>query len=366
MAASQTIPAPVWFIKRNISPEISRIEQKIYQALKQDPAFEGMALPAVKEHSGQAFLVESCGTTLADCLHSGTYSSTEKMRADFEGYLECVTRARTRVNQVIATTITPEEKEFLINYHHQKLRSSLYESTGEEVSEAELKTNYWAYRLMNALGFYDAQFKEAYTNIIGAKLEHYTIKFGQWLSDNTLRNNASPDGKTVVPFDFNSIKFGPMQIDDAAVAGLYLLAGPLAIYRSPPEIDTLVHKLQEWKGKEYDAEYSPAFFAAAFHENAVIAGYRTKTAQKLLAEIERIGIVTRNSGFEFRSCFDEIEYHHDVPVLISRYLPKALVSTDEEYGQLGWIADTISHNTFAQRSLMMLSPAWGPIMRVTN
>ncbi len=371
MAITQATPiencGKVIFIKRGSIPEINDIEGRIYAALADEPRLKAMEIDTARAviHDENTLLVEGSGRTLIDYLHYGSDKTLEELRERFELFLEKNVRARAIVNDVIGRTLTPDDQSFLGKYHLQRLCHSMQQLTGREFPEEEVRSHFWAYRLMNALGFYDAQFKESYTNLIGAKLDHYTTKFGQWLSDNTLRNNASPDGKTVVPFDFNSIKFGPMQIDDAAVAGLYLLAGPLAIYCSPPEIDALILKLQEWKGKEPDAEYSQAFLAAAFHENAVIAGYRTKTAQKLIAEIEQKGTVTRNSGFEFRSCFDEIEYHHDVPILISDNLPNALVKT-EESAQLSWIADTISHNTFARRSLMMLSPAWGPIMRVTN
>lgn len=353
------------FLKSN-DPRISDIESRIYTALGNAPELEtlGVKMPAQKVSEDGKLQVEYCGRTLMDYVHSGEEGITE-LRARFEGFLEQNIKVRGVVNRTIHQTLTEEDKLFLQEYHLQKLVSGLEKQFGKAFEKQEVKDNFWAYRVMNAIGHYDEEFKRIYTENMGKRLDQYAERFGTWLSDNTLRNNATPDGITLIPFDFDSIKYGPRQMDDGAFAGMYCFDGPLGMYHSVDEVRKMVEDIQQMQGREADPEYFDAFLLCAIHENAVIAGYRTKKTKQLLKEMEQKG-VSPELAFEFRHNFDEIEYHSAAADLIWRSCSRQLVADEEKRREFSGVIWKIDEKTFGQRCPMMFSPAYQKAIWVTD
>ncbi len=356
------------YLKRAHSSEISTIEAKIYSSLNEDAILQemGVYIAKAKALDSHTLAVTDCGKTLADYLHSGHYELHE-LREMFTAFLESNIRVRKRVNEVIGQTLSPKDKTFLHQYHLDRLVSSMQEVSANpnKITTEEVQLHFYAYRIMNALGIYGDQFKKAYTDLIGSRLEANSLQFGQFISDNTLRNNTSPDGKTVIPFDFNSIKFGPKQIDDAVIAGQYLFEGPLAIYRTKDEALKLINSLHQIHGgPETAEEYLSAFVLSCFHENHVIRGYRTRSARNFMQSDKPF---TTEEYLAFRKNFDEIEYHESAAINMLEQFPEVFVgplsegktepnsAQSEHRKKMEYIVETISNHTF-HRVQFLLSP----------
>jgi hypothetical protein len=240
--------------------------------------------------------------------------------------------------------LSEEQKDFLQEYDFNKLKAGLTQQFGREFDSQDVRENYWAYRVMNATGIDDSNFKERYTATVGKRLDYFTKKFGSWISNNTFYNNAVSSDKKLVPFDFNSIKYGPRQIDEAGLAGMFCFDGPVAIYHSLEEVKQMVSKIQQIS-KNNDPEYLEAFMLCTFHEHAVMAGYKYKMTEQLIESVEDIDKMKASTAFNIWSSFDEIEYLSSVTSLIARnYGPKI------EHGQeLSGLAYEISGATFGKR-----------------
>ncbi len=253
----------------------------------------------------------------------------------------------------------------------------------KEVSAEDMEAHFWAYRVMNAVGVYDAQFKERYTRLMGAKIEGLLPKYGSWLQDNCLRNNASPDGKVMIPFDFNSLQYGLRQMDETGMSGLYLFNGPLAVFTSAAEcVDFMALRARE-QGYEKDVdEYVQGYLLSVVHQNALLAGYRTQDTRRLCGEFMPLKeeVKTRREELEaieepvsrfvrgsvlnqkvqqlnaarqtFHQAFDEIDYQQTACVQTLRGwngVVNRIASTRQDFEDAQYIEGFISHNTFGQR-----------------
>jgi len=213
------------YVKTQI-PELSSIETSIYDALVNDSVLreKGLQLSSPQRINDSTFAIPDYGPNLM-FLVNHPLTEREDYLPQFEDYLYKGLEVRHRVNELIGTTLSEEQKQFLLKHDLDKLKEGLDQKFGHQFDIEDIRDNYWAYRVMNATGISDLDFKERYTATIGKRLDYFTQKFGSWISNNTLYNNAvSPDNK-VLPFDFNSIKYGPRQIDEAGLAGMFCFDG---------------------------------------------------------------------------------------------------------------------------------------------
>jgi len=311
------IDGKTWFRKQNPSQEITDIELKIYKALKADSMLQqqGVPIPEARVDTQEStILVEDCGTTLDNYLHLWQYGSIAEMRLEFTKFLDAFVPVRSRVNKVINDVLTDPDKEFLKDYAFERPLGPMTKiAPGAGITKEDIKRNYWAYKIMASCGKYDEEFKHAYTRVIGKKLDGLLEKYGAWTSDASLRNMAV-GSDAVVPFDFNSIKFNPHQMDFAPSLGLYLFHGPLETCRTDEERREKVEWLQYFNDPEANNEdYFKAFIISSFHHNLMVAANRGKQAKKifesLATEYETKSLYDPAKHMNCWMAFDEIDYH---------------------------------------------------------
>lgn len=346
-----------WYVKENPSARVNQLEYRLYQALAQDPTLQraGVSMPAVQLGTEETILfVEDQGKTLSNALHTpGRYTDFDF----FATVLKNTLAVRGVVRDVINRTLTDDDKTFLYTDKVERLRGSMQKiAPGQAFDLQEVVDHYWAYRAMNALGGYNEQFKQWYTECVGARIERFMPRYGSWLTDNCLRNNAVDDQGNVVPFDFNSIGFGLKQMDEAGIVGLYIFDGPLGQYSEPEKRDEILASLSAEDDSPDDSK--EAFLLSCVHQNVLLAGYRTQEAKAKLRELEAIvatgKLFTRSQYQPFKTAFDEIDYHHAAGYQALQWLKEG-----EEDAQVRYALDNIkgvfTHYTFGQRTPMMLS-----------
>ena len=338
-----------WYKKRNRDSRLTDLELRIYNALHSDRTiqFMGIEIPEIQMEDG-ALLVRNAGTTFAAVLNSSAYRSL----AD-EKVLYRIIQVRAAVNTVVNRTLTDEDKVYLAATQRTALVQSA-QKINPTVTEQDVARHYWAYRMMNALGIFDEQFKDNYTEVIGKRIDALLSKYGSWCTDNYVRNNVVCSDGSIIPFDFNSIRFGLRQFDDATIAGLYVFAGPLAVNASPEKRLETMRKLQEVHGLLADDDYLPAFLLSCIHANGIIAGYRTR-------DIKKAG--PGDNPLDFAYSFEEIETYQTTAVMPIREFGHALVKTDDELEKLSHIASVITHYTFGQRLLTLMGRTAPPRAR---
>lgn len=355
-----------WFVKRNSSSQITEIELRIYRALFEDSVLSdrGVSIPRVKRgNDPQLLLVENCGQTLEHFLHLSEEADAKKAR--FEELLERLVPMRSRVNDILNTMLTCTDKDFLQALQLEKTFGAARRIDPREatITHQDVETHFWAYRAMNALGIFDEKFKNAYSRLIGEKIQKYLPKYGQWISDNCIRNNTSSNGIDVTPIDFNNITYGLRQMDEAAVTSLCLFPGPAEIFVSKEEREEYIAQLQvRHRPSEYDADYLPAFLLSAVHQHVRFAGYRTREMRAWKNELDRQWSVQkkveRQTAHAFRKAFDEIEYHHTPAIQILQQYPSLFTSSSSDQRNeqdLYCIEQKIHEATFTQRVLNLFS-----------
>jgi len=349
------IRGKTWFRKRNPDTMLNDIEFRIYRALRRSFDY----IPRVVQESPTTLLVEGAGTTFADVMNSPAHERLASL-----DILYRTIKARCDVNRVVNRVLTDEDKAYLTQIQREKLLASV-RKRNPKVDGDELVNNYWAYRMMNALGIHNEKFKEAYTETIGARIDSLMEKFGSWRTDNYTRNNVVTADGIVIPFDFNSVRYGLSQMDTATIAAHYVLAGPLAIATEGEQRESALKKLAELEGYDPDdPDYVKAFFVGSIHANGLIAGYRTRECRerrdKIVSAYKR-GITSEQEAqaildeyLALRYAFEDIDYYQSVVAIpINRHLN--LVAGRDEIDNLRRIEEGITHNSFGQRMLILMS-----------
>ncbi len=352
-----------YFLKRNDDERVTDLEVRMYDALRADSGLRasGVRIPTTLAGPDAAsFYVEDCGPTYSDHLHSG------EGEADLGSlsYAQNLVSVRADVSAVVNSALTSSDKEYLTARAQEQLRERTAQLMGYVVDDSELEKHKWAYRVMGALGITDNAFKELYTSTVGSVLDSGHAKYGTWLTDNCIRNNAiGKDGVGVIPFDFNSLRYGLKQMDEGAMLGMYLFNSTVEL--SELDGQELVRSVCGTVDGMLDTEYHDLLMASMFHTNAMHAGYRTQDSRELFAslvhDVERGYIRTRDPEFleqyfEFRTAFDEIEINSSIVSFIAR----------GEYGSFGegkgWdvnkLDQAITQATFGRRFPFVCHPLY--------
>lgn len=345
--------------KQNPTAELADIEFRIYEALwnLQDLGF---VLPRVQRDSDPRVLyVEDAGTTFSDLMNSPAY---ERL-VDLDVLYKTI-QARSRVNAVVDTILTERDKAYLTQMQQEKLLQTARKRQ-PSVSEKDVAEHYWAYRMMNALGISDDKFKETYTATIGAKIDTLLPQFGKWCTDNYTRNNVvTADGK-VIPFDFNSIRYGLSQMDTAPIAAHYILGSSLTRVAHQETQRDIISKLAELEGYADDSKYTTSFLVSSIHANGLIAGYRTQECRKRRDTI----VSAYNAGLRsqaevqslldeylaFALAFEDIDHYQTAAVRPLTCHGAALSFPSQEEEKLLYLSDTLTRVTFGQRILIKMS-----------
>ena len=357
LGQTQSPDGKMWYVKQNPREELTDIEFRIYRAARE---VLGIRVPEVLRCDNPTILmVEDAGTSLENMLH--TSQELMQKREEFTQFLTQNIAVRSELNKIIQGTLTITDQQFLLEYNSERLLRSMKQWVSEDtiITMQDIHTHFWAYRVMNAIGVYDESFKEAYTQLIGSKIETLLPKYGSWLQDNCLRNNASPDGKIVMPFDFNSLQYGLRQMDETGMSGLYLFHGILGVFDSAEKRDGFIEERAIQCGYEgyEEEEYREGYILSVVHQQVLLAGYRTQEAKYLKRELQsqqqELGGIKRGTVIAFRSAFDEIDYHQASCVQAFRECSEVFISKPEERKLLGNIDAFITHYTFGQRVGMM-------------
>src|SRR3989338_231806 len=274
-----------WFKKRNPTPELTDIEFRIYEALGDALSLECMVPTTWKDLSDPCVLyVQDVGSSLADdlVLHPQRIEDAFVLPS----YLMRVVKVRAAVNIAINDVLTAEDKVYLT----ERQKTSLFHAAQKRapgVTEEDLHRHFWAYRAMHALDIHDEQFKKTYTRVLGDRIEAHMPRYGMWVADNALRNNAlhldDAGFLTVIPFDFNCIRYELRQMDEAAVTAIHLFPA----FQEPNTV------LLNWSQKRYRNEtgdvgedYLSAYAVGAFHKQFMLVGYRTQEMLALHSAID--------------------------------------------------------------------------------
>jgi hypothetical protein len=332
-----------WYRKTNPSLQLNDIEWRIYRALHAEMS----GSPQVIWEAPTRILVEDVGTTFADI-----FNSPRCMELASLDILYKTIEARVKVNDIVNRTLSEEDKTFLTAMQKRKLLASV-KKREPTVTEEDIAKHYWAHRMMNALDIYDEKFKEVYTETVGSRIDALLGKYGQWRTDNYIRNNVVTREGFVIPFDFNSIRYGLQQMDTATVAALYVTGGPLAIATTSEQRAEVFRKIRESEGLEDDPEYREAYLLSSIHANGIIAGYRLQECKKWKDEIlkdfkEKDGVYGEKY-LAFRRAYDEIDTYQTAAVQ-----PIYLLRNGDNLADFNLIGETITHNTFGQRMLTMM------------
>ena len=357
----------LFYVKKNPNAQLTDIEFRIYQNACQELG-EVYPIPQVfLGRDNTILVVEDVGTSLETILHRP--EELQQTRESFTDFLEQNLNVRLALNKVINKTLTLEDQQFLMRYNRDRLVSSIKKIMPEEKGmsledlEQDIELHFWAYRVMNAIGVYDEEFKLAYTRVIGSKIDGLVAEGGTWLQDNCLRNNASPDGKILIPFDFNSLQYGLPQMDEAGMSGMYLFNGILGVYDTPEERNAFIasraRAMGESVGSDSDEKFWQGYILSVVHQNALLAGYRTQEAKRLCDEVldqkakgDPSVVDTDNA---YRSAFDEVEYQHSAAVEPLRVWNgcREAFGLDVEK-DIQYVDGFITHHTFGQRIGMMM------------
>ncbi len=351
-----------FYIKQNPNAQLTDIECRIYTAAREELG-EQYPIPEVFRGSDQQILVvEDVGNSLENILH--TPGEIEQTREQFTNFLGQNLKVRSALNGVINQTLRVDDQQFLMEYNRAKLFASVKKIAPNDrgITLEDMEEHFWAYRVMNAVGVYDEQFKQDYTAVIGSKIDAILAnRGGTWLQDNCLRNNATSDGRTMIPFDFNSLQYGLPQMDEAGMSGLYLFNGILGVYETAAEREDFIAKRAASVGEELNS-YKLGYIVSVIHQNALLAGYRTQEArlnvEKLVEEKKQLGGYKRDTYHAFQKAHDEIEYQSSAAVEAIRAYQGLLTNTSEERQMLRNIESFITHNTFGQRLPMAMQVMW--------
>ncbi|MFA6888094.1 MAG: hypothetical protein WC254_01205 [Candidatus Woesearchaeota archaeon] len=343
-----------WFLKRNPTKEMTDLELRIYEALRSDNTIRSMniVIPEVEQEDDTSFLVMDAGTTFADILNSPAH---DRLANDHVLYRSIEVRAA--VNAVVNQILTVDDKVYLAVTQRKALLQKA-QQLSSEVTEADVTAHLWAYRMMNALGISDHKFRDIYTEVIGKRIDAMLPKYGMYCTDNFSRNIVVGSDGSIIPFDFNSIRYGLRQFDDASIAGLYIYAGELAVNAEQEDRPIVMRKLQEVQGLSADEDYDHAFFIANIHANGIIAGYRTKEIIERANGLRKLTrLNTRDEAEEylqFKRAHDEIEYYQSA-VVASLWGSNPIVTLGYELDKLRYIVSTISSHTFGKRVCVLSS-----------
>ena len=358
-----------FYVKQNPDVRLTDIEFRIYTAA-QERLGEQYPIPEVfRWEDPTIILVEDVGESLEHILHRPC--ELQQTREQFTDFLTQNLQVRGALNSVINQTLTVQDQQFLMEYNRAKLLASVKKIAPDEkgICAQDMEAHFWAYRVMNALGVYDEQFKAAYTAVIGSKIDGLLAKRGgTWLQDNCLRNNASPDGKLLIPFDFNSLQYGLQQMDETGMTGLYLFNGMLVVYDTPAKRKEFMTKRAQESGcrttEEVD-EYMQGYVLSVIHQNALLAGYRTQEArlhcEELLVQKEQLGGYRRETYYAFRSAFDEIDLQQPACVEAMHSwngVVDRIALNEQDRENVRNVEGFITHHTFGQRL-----PMWMKVMK---
>lgn len=358
-----------FYVKQNPHAQLTDIEFRIYQEAGQVLGGEYPIPEVFRGKDPTVIVVEDAGESLENILH--TPGELQQTREQFTSFLAQNMEVRGKLNLVINQTLTIEDQQFLLEYNRAKLVSSLKRIAPEatEITPQDIEEHFFAYRVMNACGVYDLKFKEAYTAVIGSKIDRLLQRSrGTWLSDNCLRNNASPDGKRMIPFDFNSLQYGLPQMDEAGMSGLYLFNGVLGVYDSAAEREEFIAARATENGcssEEEIREYTQGYVLSVVHQNALLAGYRTQEArlncEELVVQKKQLGGYRRETHGAFQKAHDEIEYQHSAciePLRPWNGVTNYFAQTEEDRKNVQIVDQFITHNTFGQRIGMAMQVMW--------
>lgn len=355
--------------KQNSDPYITNLEYRIYTALAADGDFAWEApVPSVELDSDPTVLyIEDLGMSLGDALHFGT-----KHNIADPAFLLRTVKIRAGASHVINRTLTEDDKAYLISTQRDALRASIERLSGASVSDADLATHHWAYRMLQAIGIYNEEVRDAYTTLIGSKIDAFMPLYGQWNADNCLRNNAVlPDGVVVIPFDFNSIRRELRQMDEASIVSFYMMNGPMGSSAGNAIPSTLY-----WLHKRFSFEtptpgtleqYTQAYMLGSVHKHMMLSGYRTQEMMGLYRELDahlsRHGWIPRDKSIDFRVAFDEVEYHQSLWYQSMQACP-GLITSHEDESRADLIARFVFENTRWQRSRLIQSDVYGQTERI--
>lgn len=373
IAGPYEIGGQLFFFKRNPTKEITDIEERIYAALAADPVLQehGMYVPYVERVTEDTLAIEDMGPSLGYRLHfmseeEGTPNLLAQLfgsrETTFTELLETTITTNGRINDIITATLTEDDKNFLQAQQQETVFQAAKKiNDSEDITRDDIQKHFWAYQVMNALRFYDRAFKDAYTHLIGKKIDALLPTYGSWLGDACVRNVVSPDGETIVPIDFNSIHYGPKQMDDAAIIGLYIFSGPLGTHATDEKRRVLIERMRKQEFSESDPqEYFAAFMLSCFHRNVILAGYRTKEAEEKLKEAKEAVNTGRGLRLDiFRECrmaFNEIEYQHTAAVESARAYAPLFAQTPEEQEAMRMIQGEVDTRTFGRRMYLIMDP----------
>lgn len=364
-----------YYRKRNPSKEITDIEMRIYNALAANEFFRkrNITIPRVERITRDTLDIEDAGQSFAQVLHHGERKETASIDA-----LLNTTQTRAVVTGIVNRTISEDDQHYLRSYQRTRLRTSLQQLVGREVTEDELNKHYWAYRVMNAIQAYDDQFKERYTKFVGSRLDEHKTRYRAWVTDNCIRNNTVAGNGATVPIDFNSLHEELWQMDEAGIVPFYLFPSPImgSLFvsceeRMPEPTDqwrVAVGRYLRWLYKtQTDAtdtkDYGNAFMASAFHKHAMLAGYRTQEMTEALSKLERQltlqGGVSPAKYLQFREAFDEIEYHESILFsVLWNYSGAVSVYNADDDREFERMLTFISENTRLKRTVALLSPVF--------
>lgn len=327
-----------WFRKVNPDSQLNDIEFRIYRALRRSFDYT----PRVIRESSTTLLVEGAGTTFSDVMNSPAHERLASLDILYK-----TIKARCDVNSVVNSVLTDADKAHLTQMQREKLLASA-QKRNPYVNGDEIVNHYWAYRMMNALGIHDEKFKELYTECIGARIEALLSKFGRWCSDNHTRNNVVTADGTVIPFDFNSIRYGLSQMDTATIAAHYIMGGPLAIAAEGEEQESAIKRVAELEGFADDPDYLKAFLLSSVHANGIIAGYRTQECRERSQAI-------LDEYLAFARAFDDIDYYQSAASFSISNGFRVLAQDQAEAEKLNEIERTITHHTFGERMFIQWS-----------
>lgn len=359
----------VFWRKQNKDAAITDLEYRIYAALSDDEYFFLEApLPLVEKDTDSTVLyVEDLGTSFADALHQGRREDLSS-----PAYLMRSIKMRSGVNSIINKTLTLEDKQYLLETQRAALRASIERLSCAPVSDADLTAHYWSYRLLHAVGKYSEEIRDAYTALIGKKIDALMPLYGQWNADNCLRNNAiSETGIVVIPFDFNSIRYELRQMDEASMVSLYILNGPLGSSAGNVISSTLgwLHKRFSFETKNPGTtkEYEQAYMLGSIHKHMMLSGYRTQEMRDIYTELDKHlskhGWISQDKYTEFRKAFDEVEYHQSFWQQSLEACPD-LITSPQDYEHANSIGSFVSSHTRLERTKLMCSDVFAAGERI--
>ncbi|MEK6921494.1 MAG: hypothetical protein AABX82_06415 [Nanoarchaeota archaeon] len=353
-----------WFKKRNPTPELTDIEFRIYDALR-GALFLECEMPTVRrdEKDSSILYIEDVGSSLADDL----VLNPQALEAPLvlPSYLMRVVKVRAAVNETINAVLTPDDKTYLTEGQKTSLLHAAQKRAplSEIVTEQDLQRHFWAYRAMHALGIHDEKFKETYTRVLGDRIEAHMPRYGMWVADNALRNNAlrlDDNGfLTVIPFDFNCIRYELRQMDEAAVTGIHFF----------PAFGSSNNVMLEWSRKRYGnetgdheaADYLAAYAVSAFHKQLMLAGYRTQEMVALHGalddQLQHSASFDFKDYIEFRKAYDEIELHQAALLGSIQAIPSLVPSiSKQDIEDLAHLYDVARENTRFKRTRLIATP----------